>query len=91
MMFNVRATGKLFRSTARPDEHSQPMRQSGFAPIELPAALVLFGLLAAGLLYLVGTKFPWYYYLFVVVGPFLLIFGSLFVMGVIAELFRGEQ
>ena len=67
------------------------MRQSGFAPIELPAALVLFGLIAAGLLYLFGARFPWYYYLFVVVGPLLLIFGSLFVMGIIAEIFRGED
>ncbi len=67
------------------------MRQSGFAPIELPAALVLFGLLAAGAFYLFASDFPWYYYLFVVVGPLLLIFGSLFVMGLISELFRGEQ
>jgi len=67
------------------------MRQSGFAPIELPAALVLFGLLAAGTLYLFANEFPWYYYLFVVVGPFLLIFGSLFVMGIIGELFRSED
>lgn len=67
------------------------MNQSGFSPIELPAALVLFGLVSAGLLYLFGTKFRWYYYLFVIVGPFLLIFGSLFVMGVIGELLRRER
>lgn len=67
------------------------MNQSGFSPIELPVALVLFGLVSAGLLYLFGTKFPWYYYLFVIVGPFLLIFGSLFVMGVIGELLRRER
>ncbi len=66
-------------------------RQSGFSPIELPVALVLFGLVAAGLLYIFTNGFPWYYYLFVVVGPILLIFGSLFVMGIIAALFRSED
>ncbi len=67
------------------------MRQSGFAPIELPAALVLFGLLSAGALFLFTNDFPWYYYLFVAVGPFLLIFGSLFVVGMVSEFFRSED
>ncbi len=38
------------------------MQQSGFAPIELPAALIVFGLLTAGTLYLFASEFPWYYY-----------------------------
>lgn len=67
------------------------MRQSGFAPIELPAALIVFGLVAAGALYLFANEFPWYYYVLVVFGPFLLIFGSLFVTGIISEFFRSER
>ncbi len=67
------------------------MRQSGFAPVELPAALIVFGLLAAGTLYLFANEFPWYYYPLIVVSPLVLIFGPLFIMGVVAEILREKR
>ena len=67
------------------------MRQSGFAPIELPAELIVFGLLAAGALYLFANEFPWYYYPLIAVSPLVLIFGLLFIMGVVAEILRDKR
>jgi prepilin-type N-terminal cleavage/methylation domain-containing protein len=60
--------------------------QSGFALIELPAALVVLGLFIAGAVYLFNNQLPWYVYTLIVVGPLLLLFGPMFIMDLIAQL-----